>query len=55
MFFERYMMDLWVLDKARYILQNYMRVLPLLGVDVDVVAENELSLGKQGRGGGRSY
>ncbi|KAM0944128.1 putative TIR domain, AAA+ ATPase domain, P-loop containing nucleoside triphosphate hydrolase [Dioscorea sansibarensis] len=53
-FSQRYKMVLWVGGEARYIRRNYMKLLPLLGVDVDVVAENELSLGKQG-GGPKSF
>ncbi|XP_039137122.1 uncharacterized protein LOC120274656 [Dioscorea cayenensis subsp. rotundata] len=49
-FSQRYKMVLWVGGEARYIRRNYMKLLPLLGVDIDVVTENELSLGKQGGG-----
>lgn len=43
---QRYKMVLWVKGEARYICRKYMKLLTLLGVDVDDVVENELSLGK---------
>ncbi|KAJ0963788.1 hypothetical protein J5N97_028910 [Dioscorea zingiberensis] len=53
-FSQRYKMVLWVGGEARYLRRNYMKLLPLLGVDVDVVAQNELSLDRQG-GGPKSF
>ncbi|XP_010917926.1 uncharacterized protein [Elaeis guineensis] len=40
-FSQRYKMVLWVGGEARYLRQNFMKLLPLLGVDVDM--DNELS------------
>ncbi|XP_008791271.3 uncharacterized protein LOC103708224 [Phoenix dactylifera] len=45
-FSQRYKMILWVGGEARYLRQNFMKLLPLLGVDVHM--DNELSPERNG-------
>ncbi|KAG1333932.1 hypothetical protein COCNU_03G000510 [Cocos nucifera] len=45
-FSQRYKMVLWVGGEARYLRQNFMKLLPRLGVDVDM--DNDLSLERNG-------
>ncbi|KAJ0961380.1 hypothetical protein J5N97_000416 [Dioscorea zingiberensis] len=47
-------MVLWVGGEARYLQRNYMKLLPILGIDVDVTEQNEFSLDRQG-GGPKSF
>ncbi|ONK67167.1 uncharacterized protein A4U43_C06F16730 [Asparagus officinalis] len=45
-FSQRYKMILWVGGESRYLRHNYMKLLPLLGIDTDTV--NKLSSDKKG-------
>ncbi|KAJ0960442.1 hypothetical protein J5N97_001724 [Dioscorea zingiberensis] len=53
-FSHRYKMVLWVGGEVRYRRRNYMKLLPILGIDVDVTEQNEFSLDRQG-GGPKSF